>query len=84
MILINNEWHNPKDLDDVSKIIRELFSEELADKMDELVKVNDREYEDKLEWKDTEIDDLNEEISNLMNDIQELQNEIDELREGEE
>ena len=81
MILINDIWHDPKDLDDVSKIIRELFNEELADKMDDLVKVSNREYEDKLEWKDNEIDNLNEEIDNLMNDIQDLQNEIDELRE---
>ena len=81
MILINDIWHDPKDLDDVSKIIRELFNEELADKMDELVEVNDRDYEDRLKWKDNDIDDLNEEIDNLMNDIQDLQNEIDELRE---
>ena len=81
MILINDIWHDPKDLDDVSKIIRELFNEELADKMDELVEASNRDYEDNLEWKDNEIDNLNEEINNLMNDIQDLQNEIDELRE---
>ena len=81
MILINDIWHDPKDLDDVSKIIRELFNEDLADKMDELVEASNRDYEDNLEWKDNEIDNLNEEINNLMNDIQDLQNEIDELRE---
>ena len=81
MILINDIWHDPKDLDDVSKIFRELFNEELADKMDDLVEASNRDYEDNLEWKDNEIDNLNEEIDNLMNDIQDLQNEIDELRE---
>lgn len=81
MILINDIWHDPKDLDDVSKIIRELFSWDLADKMDELVEASNRDYEDTLEWKDNDIDNLNEEIDNLMNDIQDLQNEIDELRE---
>ena len=81
MILINDIWHDPKDLDDVSQIIRELFNEELADKMDDLVEASNRDYEDKLEWKDNDIDNLNEEINNLMNDIQDLQNEIDELRE---
>ena len=81
MVLINDIWYNPKDLDDVSKIIRELFNEELADKMDELVEASNRDYEDNLEWKDNDIDNLNEEINNLMNDIQDLQNEIDELRE---
>lgn len=81
MILINDVWYDPKDLDDVSKIIRELFSWDLADRMDDLTLIDHRDYEDKLEWKDNEIDDLNEEIDNLMNDIQDLQNEIDELRE---
>ena len=81
MVLINDIWHDPKDLDDVSQIIRELFNEDLADKMDTLTLIDHRDYEDNLEWKDNEIDDLNEEIDNLMNDIQDLQNEIDELRE---
>jgi peptidoglycan hydrolase CwlO-like protein len=81
MVLINDIWHDPKDLDDVSQIIRELFSWDLADKMDELVEASNRDYEDNLESKDNEIDDLNEEINNFMNDIQDLQNEIDELRE---
>lgn len=82
MILIKEQWYNIRDLDDAIKLIRDEFNYDLADKMEELVEVSNRDYEDRLEWKDNDIDNFNEEINNLMNDIQDLQNEIDELREG--
>lgn len=37
MMYINKHWETIDTLEDVSKIIRENYSEELADKMDELL-----------------------------------------------
>lgn len=81
MILINNEWYNPKDLDDVSKIIRELFSYDLADKMDELIKKIEVDSNMILELARDEIDDLKDYIDSLREDISELNQEIESLNE---
>ena len=37
MMYINKHWETVDTLEDISKIIRENYSEELADKMDELL-----------------------------------------------
>jgi len=73
MILINNEWHNPLSLSDVSNIIREHFSYDLSHKLDELVGEIDNN-------KDSEIDDLNNDVWILEDSINDKDNEICELR----
>lgn len=78
MILINNEWYNPKDLEDISTIIRDHFSYDLADNMNELIKSENNEKIYELEC---QIDDLNLEISSLEDDINDKDSEIYELKE---
>ena len=86
MILVNNNWEQVHDLQDISKIIREHYNRDLADELDELIpKHTDEEYEE-LEWKyeqehdkvlelKNEIDELNEEIEMLEIEIEELEGE---------
>ena len=86
MILVNNNWEQIYDLQDISKIIRENYNRDLADELDELIpKHTDEEYE-KLEWKygleydkvlelEDEIDELREEIERLESKIEELEGE---------
>lgn len=77
MILIKGNWEIIRDLRDISKIIREYYNHELADRLDELIPVYiDDEYfelEDKLYCKDMEIDELKEEIDELKNKISKLE-----------
>lgn len=82
MILINNEWYNPKDLQDVLDIIREEFSYDLAHKLDELIQSLRNELKDENDYDlGCQIDDLNNEISSLEDDINDKDNEINELKE---
>ena len=37
MVLINDNWEEVRDLEDVSKIIREYFNEDLAYEMDKMI-----------------------------------------------
>ena len=86
MILVNDNWEQIHDLQDVSKIIREYYNRDLADELDELIpKHTDEEYEE-LEWRYEqehdkvlelvdEIDELREEIERLESKIEELEGE---------
>lgn len=45
MVLINDNWEEVRDLEDVSKIIREYFNEDLAYEMDKMIPEHtDKEY----------------------------------------
>ncbi len=78
MVLINDNWENVRDLEDVSKIIREYFNEDLADEMDKLIpKHTDEEYKD-LEW---QLEDQNGEITSLEDENDTLENRIEVLEE---
>lgn len=45
MVLINDNWEEVRDLEDVSKIIREYFNKDLADEMDKMIAEHtDEEY----------------------------------------
>ena len=72
MILINGRWEIVKSLQDVSKVIREYYNDELADKLDGLIP--DYEYID-----ENEIDTLKYEISILEEEISELNDKVTEL-----
>lgn len=65
MILINDNWKEIRDLEDVSKIIREYFNEDLADEMEKLIPehTNEEYYElgTKLEEKESDIVSLKDE-----------------------
>ena len=87
MILINGNWEQVEDLQDVSKVIREYYNYELADKLDCLILTS--EYSDeKYHELECELDDaysentaLEDEISDLESEIEELKHEVKELRE---
>lgn len=86
MVLINDSWEEVRDLEDVSKIIREYFNEDLADEMDKMIPEHtDEEYQD-LEWqleeKDGDITSLKDENDTLENRIEVLEEKIEKLEEG--
>ena len=86
MILVNDNWEPVESLQDISKVIREKFSAELADKLDSLIpEYDDDEYKD-LQWelnnKEDEIRDLENKIDELEKEIGRLESKIEEL-EGE-
>ena len=86
MILVNDNWEQIRDLQDVSKIIREYYNKDLADELDELIPEHtDEEYEeleDAYEQKCDAVIDLENEIDDLEKEIKRLENKIEEL-EGE-
>ena len=83
MVLINDNWEEVRDLEDVSKIIREYFNEDLAYEMDKMIPEHtDEEYRD-LEWqleeKDGDITSLKYENDTLENRIEILEEKIEKL-----
>lgn len=46
MILIDKYWETVDDLHDISKIIRQYYNRELADKMDELIEIQESRIEE--------------------------------------
>lgn len=83
MILVNDNWEQIYDLQDVSKIIRENYNRDLADELDKLIPEHtDEEYEglkDELWEKENRIDDLEGELSTLELENEQLQRKIDDL-----
>lgn len=83
MVLINDNGEEVRDLEDVSKIIREYFNEDLAYEMDKMIPEHtDEEYRD-LEWqleeKDGDITSLKDENDILENRIEILEEKIEKL-----
>ena len=83
MILVNDNWEQIHDLQDVSKIIKEYYNRDLADELDKLIPEHtDEEYEglkDELWEKENRIDDLEGELSTLELENEQLQRKIDDL-----
>ena len=83
MILVNDNWEQIYDLQDVSKIIREYYNRDLADEFDKLIPEHtDEEYEGLKEelWdKENIIDDLESELSTLELENEQLQRKINDL-----
>ena len=90
MILVNDNWEEVRDLQDVSKIVREYFNEDLADELDKLIpERTDEEYEnlmwdydrkcDKVTDLENEISDLEKENKRLEEKVEELEDKISEL-----
>lgn len=83
MILVNDNWEQIYDLQDVLKIIRENYNRDLADELDKLIPEHtDEEYDglqDELWEKENRIDDMESEISALELENEQLQKKIDDL-----
>ena len=83
MILVNDNWEQIYDLQDVSKIIREYYNRDLADELDKLIPEHtDEEYEGLKEelWdKENIIDGLESELSTLELENEQLQRKNNDL-----
>ena len=95
MILINDNWEQVYDLQDISNIIREHYNYHLADKLDEFLSVYEDHYEleceleetysqmlaleDELSVKESEVEELEDKIKELEDNISELEETIAEL-----
>lgn len=83
MILVNDNWEEVRDLQDVSKIIREYFNEDLANELDKLIpEYTDEEYENLLcdyNMESDKVTDLENEISNLEKENKRLEEKVEEL-----
>ena len=83
MILVNDNWEQIHDLQDVSKIIKEYYNRDLSDELDKLIPEHtDEEYEGLKEelWdKENIIDGLESELSTLELENEQLQRKIDDL-----
>lgn len=86
MIMLNDEWENPKEIDDISKIIRDGFSSDLADLLDEIASDMVSDYnselinkQDEIDYMDTMLDDFETMVDSLEEQITDLERERDEL-----
>jgi len=83
LILVNDNWEKVYDLQDISKIIRENYNEDLADELDKLIPEHtDEEYEGlryDFDLKCEKISDLEDVILGLESENENLENKIDEL-----
>jgi len=84
LILINDHWEQVRDLQDISKIIRENYNEDLADELDKLIPEHTGEEYYNLECeisdKDSEISSLEDEVASLQSENENLENKIEELK----
>lgn len=64
MIRIEGHWETVDTLSDVSRVIREYYNEEIADKLDELVE--DYESQENYEEQVRELEDIIDQIRSLV------------------
>ena len=83
MILVNDNWEEVRDLQDVSKIIRENYNYDLADELDKLIpEHDDNDYfglECDMADMQNEISALEDENSYLEGRVDELENKVEDL-----
>lgn len=83
MILVNNNWEEIRDLEDVSRIIREKLNYDLANELDKLIpEHDDNDYfnlECDMAEMQNEISALEDENSYLEGLVDKLENEIEYL-----
>lgn len=65
MMKVNGHWENVETLSDISRVIREHYNSELADKMDEVIGRIDNS-DDYIRERMTELEIAIEEIQNLV------------------
>ena len=85
MILVNDNWEQIYDLQDVSTLIREYYNRDLADELDILIdktyqgfQCELREKEDKISELENDIIDLELEVQYLRKQVEELENKLNE------
>lgn len=85
MILVNGNWEEIRDLEDVSKVIRENYNNDLADELNRLIPNHTNEEYYGLEWelskKEDEIRSLEDELEDREKELCEKEKEIEELEE---
>lgn len=83
MVLVNDNWEQVYNLQDISKIIRENYNEDLADELDKLIPEHSKEEYEGLRYdfdlKCEKISELEDEISSLESGNGDLENKIEEL-----
>ena len=82
MILVNGNWEQIYDLQDISKIIKENYNEELANELDKLIPNHTEEYaelEKELEESEDMVRDLEKKVDCLECEIELLEERIAEL-----
>ena len=77
MIMINNEWYDVKELVDVEDIIRNNYSEELADEMKKLVDNVNGLHNVEISHLEDKIDDLNDELDELKEEMNDLETRLE-------
>lgn len=83
MILINGNWEQVNNLQDVIRVIGEYYNDELAKAMEGLIPEHtDDEYYDlefEISNKEDEIIGLENEIDNLQSEVERLEDKVSEL-----
>lgn len=76
MVLINNQWEIVECVEDVQRIIRENFSEDLARKLGSL----NNNYESMYKNLQEDYEILKDEYHDLLDDYEDLESEIESLK----
>ncbi len=83
MILVNDKWEKVRDLQDISKIIRENYNYDLAEELDKLIPEHDENDYFRLECDvanmQNEISALEDENSYLEDRVDKLENNVEDL-----
>jgi predicted nucleic acid-binding Zn-ribbon protein len=83
MILVENNWENIYNLQDVSRIIREYYNRDLAEELDRLIPEHTDEEYNGLAWEfertDDQLSNLTDEWSDLISENERLENKIKDL-----
>lgn len=76
-ILINNNWEQVKDIDDIYRIVSENINKEFADEVKSLFEQNDKIYDLECEIEELEIDKAS--LENQLDDEQSAYEELEEI-----
>ena len=79
MILVNDNWEQIYDLQDVSTLIREYYNRDLADELDKLIYETHQDFQCELREKEDKISELEDEIFDLESESKFLEKQVEEL-----
>ena len=79
MILVNGNWEQIYDFQDVSTLIREYYNRDLADELDKLIDETNQDFQCELREKEDKISELENDIIDLELDVQYLRKQVEEL-----
>lgn len=69
MIMINNEWEQVEDINDIVRICSENISYEFSKTVESVMTTLENEYKYQIEFLEDEIQDLEDEITALNEDV---------------